>query len=331
MRLMTRAIACRRYGNRLARVARLTAVLWILLLPASLRAQSNSGALDLLFPIGARATAMGTAFVAEQGSESVWWNPAGLARLTAPEMAIDHFQNFVVKGDAISFVLPAAPVGVFALTARLFNYGDTEGRDNAGNDTGSIANRSIVLGGRFAAAMGKKFEAGVAFHLYRGQSGGTTFSTSAVDAGVQYQPSTAVPLRFGVEVRNLGLDVQVHDLAQADALPTRVHLGASYDPVFAQLPREFSARATAEVVTTGRLAQPEFRVGGQLGYAAGTSRLVIRAGYIKQPDNGSLLTGPSLGLGLVSGRVQLDLARIFESFSSALDVPPTYISIRVGL
>jgi hypothetical protein len=29
--------------------------------------------------------------------------------------------------------------------------------------------------------------------------------------------------------------------------------------------------------------------------------------------------------------VQLDLARIFESFSSGLGKPPTYISIRIGL
>lgn len=328
---MTSFIARRRRGRRRAGIGPFLALVGALLSPAALTAQFNSGALDLLFPIGARATAMGTAFAAEQGSEAVWWNPAGLARLAAPELAIDHFQNFIVKGDAISLVLPAPPVGVFALSARLFNYGDIEGSDNAGNDTGSIANRSIVLGGTFAAALGKKLEAGVAFHLYRGQSGGTTFSTSAIDAGLQFQASPTVPLRFGVEVRNLGLDVQVHDLAQADALPTRVHFGASYDPVFANLPTEFSARGTAEIVTTGHLAQPEFRLGGQLGYATGTSKLVIRAGYIKQPENGSQLTGPSLGLGLVSGRVQLDIARIFESFSSALDVPPTYISIRVGL
>ncbi len=274
---------------------------------------------------------MGTAFVAEQGSEAVWWNPAGLARLKTPEMAIDHFQNFFAKGDGVSLVIPAHPVGVFALSARLFNYGDEDETDGVGNVIGIITNRTIVLGGSFAAAMGRSFETGIAFHLYRGESGGTTFSTSALDAGVQYQPAPSVPFRLGLEVRNLGLNVQVHDLAQADALPTRVHFGASYDPVFRQLPQEFTVRGTAEVVTTGGLADPEFRIGGQLGYAVGTSRLVVRAGYIRQPASGSQLTGPSLGLGLVSGRVQLDLARIFESFSTALDVPPTYISIRVGL
>ena len=330
MHSMTSSIGCRPLGSRLAQSMLMT-VLALLLLPGSTMAQANSGALDLLYPIGARATALGTAFVAEQGSEAVWWNPAGLARMTAPEMAIDHFQNFIVKGDGISFVLPAAPVGVFALSARLFNYGDIAGSDNAGNDTGSIANRSIVLGGSFAAAMGRALEAGVSFHVYRGQSGGTTFSTSAVDAGLQYRPSATVPLRLGLEIRNLGLSVQVHDQAQADALPTRIHFGASYDPVFNQLPAELTVRGTAEVVTNGQFAQPELRVGGQLGYAAGTSKLIVRAGYIRQPPNGSQLTGPSLGLGLVSGRVQLDLARIFESFSSALGVPPTYISIRVGL
>lgn len=331
MRSMTSSAACRRYGGGRAHLLLVAGALCALLVPCTIAAQSNSGALDLLFPMGARATAMGTAFVAEQGSEAVWWNPAGLARLKAPEMAIDHFQNFLVKGDGVSFVLPAHPVGVFAVSARLLNYGDEDKTDGAGNVIGSLTNRTIVLSGSFAAAMGRAFDTGIAFHLYRGESGGETFSTSAVDAGVQYQPALTVPLRIGLEVRNLGLNLQVKDQAQADALPTRVHLGASYDPVFRQLPKEFSARGTMEVVATTRLAAPEFRVGAEVGYATGTNRLIIRAGYIRQPDNGSQLTGPSLGLGIASGRVQLDLARVFESFSTALGQPPTYISIRVGL
>lgn len=301
--------------------------------PSSAAAQANSGALDLVYPIGARATGMGTAFVAEQGSESVWWNPAGLARMTKPEFALDHFETFLMKGDAPSFILPVKPIGVFAVSARLFDYGAIEERDSLNNPLGDFPNRTWVFGASFAADFGSAFDAGVTYHLFRGEAGLTpAFGTSAVDVGIQYRPVSTSPLRIGFEIRNLGLSLQVRDKPQADELPTRLHLGISYDPTFAELPKEITTHVTAEVVSDKSVANREFRLGAQLGYAAGPSRLLIRAGYVKQQGVGSaLLAGPSLGLGLTSGRVQLDLARIFESFSTGLGTPPTYISIRVGL
>ena len=324
MRLASRFAIRRRSSAALALLA-------LIVVPLVSRAQANSGALDLTYPIGARATGMGTAFVAEQGSEAAWWNPAGLARMSKPEFALDHFATFPITGDAASFILPAKPIGVFAITARIFDYGPIEERDSLNNLLGDFPNRTIVLGASFAADFGSSFDAGVTYHLYRGQAGLTpSYGTSAVDAGVQYRPAGATPLRIGFEVRNFGLPLQVHDKPQSDELPTRLQFGASYDPTFAQLPKELSTRMTAELVSDPRLENLELRVGAQLSYLAGPSHLLVRAGYVKQQVS-SALAGPSLGLGLTSGRVQLDLARIFESFSTGLGTAPTYISIRVGL
>jgi hypothetical protein len=76
-------------------------------------------------------------------------------------------------------------------------------------------------------------------------------------------------------------------------------------------------------------------VGSQLGYATGQSRLILRAGYIaslsSNASDGSSSSGPSLGFGLARERVQLDVARNIETFSTGLVAPPTHISIRVGL
>jgi hypothetical protein len=310
---------------------------------SDVRAQAaNNGALDLLVPIGARSTAMGTAFVAEEGSESIWWNPAGTARMTRPEFAIDHLETFIEKGDAVSLIAPIKGLGAVGLTARLFNYcTDCQGSDAVGNPTGNLFFRSDVLGASFATTFGSRVNAGVTYRIYQfridcsgfceGSPVGTS-TTSAVDVGVQFKPFPARPLRFGVELRNVGLSLQVKDKPQADALPTRLHVGVSYDPTFKSLAPEIRLRGTAEVVSTAGLANPELHVGGQLGYLAGSSLLAVRGGYVAQQSNGGeSSTGPSLGLGLSSGRVQLDLARIFESFSSGLGKPPTYISIRIGL
>lgn len=305
-------------------------------------AQANNGALDLLIPIGARATAMGTAFVAEEGSEAIWWNPAGIARLARPEFAIDHFETFFLKGDAISVIAPLRQLGALGLTARLFNYGEFENTDDVGNPIGTTLRRSIVVGGTFATTFGPRVSAGLTYRLYQFRNDCSGFceqetegssATSAVDIGVQLRPLPKRPLRLGIQLRNLGPRLQVKDQPQADELPARLHLGASYDPTFAQLAPAVKLRATAELASTIGLAEQEIRIGAQAGYAAGASMLSIRGGYVLQPSSGDgeSSTGPSLGLGLSSGRVQLDLARIFESFSSGLGKPPTYISIRIGL
>jgi hypothetical protein len=304
-------------------------------------AQANNGALDLLIPIGARATGMGTAFVAEEGSEAVWWNPAGIARLARPEFAIDHLETFALKGDALSIIAPLRGVGALGLTARLFNFGEFDNTDSQGNPIGTTLRRSIVVGGSFATTFGPRANAGLTYRLYQFRNDCSGFcenevkgssATSAVDVGVQFQPLPKQPLRVGVELRNLGPRLQVKDQPQADAIPARLHLGASYDPVFAGMPPEVKLRATAELASTLGFADQEIRLGAQASYAAGVSRLLIRGGYVIQPSSdGESSTGPSLGLGLASGRVQLDLARVFDSFSSGLGKPPTYVSIRVGL
>ena len=303
-----------------------------------LAAQANNGALDLLLPIGARAAGMGGAFAAEQGSEAVWWNPAGMARLTKAEFGLDHFETVFIKGDALSLIIPVRSVGALGLSARLFNYGESTRVDSGGVETGTLLNRTVVFGASFSAPVGKNFDAGVTFHLYQGRNDcvgvcdSGLFTTSAVDAGVQFRPAADVPFRIGLEVRNLGPSLQVQDKPQADALPTRLHLGATYDPMFAQLSQDIKVRGSAEVVTGLGLGDPEFRAGVQAGYVTAQSTLLVRAGYVVQPGSGgSSSTGPSLGIGLGQGRVALDLSRIFETFSTGLGTPPTYISIRVRL
>lgn len=302
-------------------------------------AQANNGALDLLVPTGARATAMGTAFVAEEGGETVWWNPAGIAHLQHPEFAIDHSENSSAKDDALSLILPVHRVGAFAATARYVNYGAQPAIDLNGNQTGDLLPRSVVVGATFATTFGPTTNAGVTYRLYQFRLDCSGFcesdaakasTTSAVDVGIQIRPFPSRPLRLGLEVRNLGLSLQVKDQPQADALPTRVHAGFAYDPQFRGMSPALKLRTTAELVSALDLTNTALHAGIQAGYQSGKTTLFARGGYAWE-SAGGLTSGPALGFGLASGRVQLDLARIFEGVSSALGKPPTYVSIRIGL
>ncbi|MFI5246631.1 MAG: hypothetical protein ACHQQR_15460, partial [Gemmatimonadales bacterium] len=113
--------------------------------PAIGRAQgslSTQGALFLLVPVGARAVGLGQADVASDiGGESIWANPAGLARLARREVAINHSQTVVATGDALNVVLPVGKAGVVAATAYLMDYGQQTATDQFGA-TGTIFPRS---------------------------------------------------------------------------------------------------------------------------------------------------------------------------------------------
>src|SRR5438876_12115906 len=82
-------------------------------------AQSTSGTdtgVFLLLPTGAQAVGMGQAFVAaDAGSESVWWNPAGLAGQTKHELAIHHSQTIAATGDVLAIIFPSKHRGALGI------------------------------------------------------------------------------------------------------------------------------------------------------------------------------------------------------------------------
>src|SRR5687767_325366 len=228
----------RRRSSRLVRRALATALIagW----PSVSSGQSGvatEGALFLLLPVGARAVGMGHAVVAERsGSESVWWNPSGLARLESYEVAIHHSQNLIATGDAVSVVLPFPILGVFAISANVLNYGEQEINDGTGV-VGSLLPRSFVYAATYATPIGDRLGAGITYKVVQLRFDCTgacppnariAATTSALDLGVQYDLHPTSPITIGAAVRNLGLRVQVNDSEQSDPLPTRVQLGVSY-------------------------------------------------------------------------------------------------------
>jgi hypothetical protein len=307
------------------------------------RAQTNSAALDLLFPIGARATALGAAFTMERGTEAIWYNPAGLARMTRAEFGIDHFTSFQLESaDALSLAFPVKAVGTFGLAARLFNYGTAPATDSGtGQEVGISSYRSYVIGGSFAASFGKRLDAGISFRVYQLSSPcsgictrvvSVASSTATVDAGVQYHAGRDSALDIALVLSNIGPNLQVHDKPQADGLPARVHLGAGYRLNLLNVDPNLRGRIMAEAIATPAFSSGELHLGAEAGYVVGETSVFARGGYVvQQSQDAASPVGPSLGIGLATKRVQIDFARIFESFSTGLGKPPTYISIRLGL
>src|SRR5256886_8761716 len=74
---------------------------------------NNSGALFLVFPVGARAVGMGQTAAALDGrGEAAFWNPAGLATLEKNEFGLQHATLVAAHTDAVTAYLPSHPVCV---------------------------------------------------------------------------------------------------------------------------------------------------------------------------------------------------------------------------
>jgi hypothetical protein len=97
---------------------------------------------------GARAVSMGRAFVAvADDATALYWNPAGLARISRPEVLLDYSRPFVVEGLRGGFAGLAWPAAWGAMGAGWHHLGVA---DVVGEDLFylSFARRSRLLGDR---------------------------------------------------------------------------------------------------------------------------------------------------------------------------------------
>ena len=293
---------------------------------------ATEGAVFLLLPVGARAVGLGHAVIAEGvGSEAIWWNPAGLARLDRYEASIHHSQSLAATGDAVSVILPFSVIGVFGLSANVLNFGEQQITDNVtGEPIGIQLIRSFVFAATYSTTIGEKVNAGINYKVvqFRNDCSGACVdvpevaaTTSALDLGMQYDLSPLSPVTIGVAVRNLGLRVQVKDSEQADPLPTRVQLGVAYRlPPIEQL-RETELRVSGDLVDQLRIRSPSGRVGVELLYQ---KRYSVRAGYVL--DDGG---GPAIGAGVTAGGLLLDIARVMGGeLYSGVEGAPIHVSLR---
>jgi hypothetical protein len=297
-------------------------------------AQSSSdGALFLLLPTGAQTVGMAQATVAERlGTESVWSNPAAIARADKREAAIHHSETVAARGDVITVLLPKRHLGAFALSVNLLDFGNQAITDREGIPVGLVLPRNIMFAGTFGAAIGKSLSIGMSYKRlqYRVDCSGqcanvSTFSatSSAVDFGAQYDIPGDTAFRLGAAIRNIGTKLQINDREQADPLPTRVEIGLSYQVgLLAKYVSDVGARVAADIIATETADEPSGRIGADLVYQ---KTVHLRGGWIANDTDGA---NAAVGFGLSTGRLMFDIARTFGGLSEDAGKTPTYVSLR---
>jgi hypothetical protein len=135
------------------------------------------------------------------------------------------------------------------------------------------------------------------------------------------------PLTVGAAIRNAGPSLRQPESDVREPLPTRWQAGVLYDvPGVERYARDVEVRLAGDVVSPVDEMEPGLRVGAE---ATWQRRVALRGGYVFREGGAPAgATGPTVGLGLVAGRLMVDIAREFQGLSVDAGQPPTYVSLR---
>ncbi len=162
----------------------------------------TTGANFLKIGVGARAAAMGEAFTAvADDSTSLYWNPAGLARVQGRELSAMY--NVWFEGIGQGYVSAGFPLlgGTMALGTNYVSMGDLEGRDESGNPTETFQASDLGISVGFAGRLGR-FLLGLSGGMIRSTIAGDTQSAFLSTVGGLVEISESFSL--GVVAQNLG-------------------------------------------------------------------------------------------------------------------------------
>lgn len=313
------------------------------LLPSYLIAQdapANQGALFLVFPIGAYPVGMGQAGSALEGrAEAAFWNPAGLATLDRGEFSLHTATLAAGRTSVVGAYFPSARIGVVGAAIYLLDYGDLEATDSIGSPIARVSPRNVEFLASYATSVANGILFGVSYKLvqFRVDCSGDCRNfpngsgvTHALDVGGQIALGDAQLLRIGLAMRNIGFRLQVENEAQADPLPARFVVGAAYRvPLRAWADATTGGQVDVQVAADvespwGETGRTEARVGVDIGYE---QLLRLRGGYAFVQDG---LSGPSIGMGVRTHSLGVDLARLFVSGSDLVVPNPTFFSFHLA-
>lgn len=183
-------------------------------------AEGTSGAQWLAIGVGARAAALGGAYVslADDGA-ALSWNPAGLARVSGHRVTISHVSW--LSGAAYEYGGYAGRLGSGAGVGAVLEQGGVSW-DNTGGGDFEAGDFCGAVG--YARSIRENIAVGGGLKFLSSKLGEDQASSYAVDAGVLYEPLDGVSV--GAAVRNLGPGLDFG--GGGDPLPATVAAGASY-------------------------------------------------------------------------------------------------------
>ena len=251
--------------------------------------------------VGAKAMGMGESQVAATDDlYASYWNPAGLAKLQKPQLALMHNEWFAgINHEFVGVALPLGSIGTVGASASYLSFGELQGRDRDGNETAIFRPYDLAMIFSYARSFGHSFAFGANAKFLREQIADETGTGIAFDFGGLYT-FPDMPLSLGGNIQHLG--PRVTFIEEAFGLPVTIRLGAAY-----------RLRNEALVLTTDiiRPTDNDIAIGIGAGYTIGNI-LQLRTGYKYQLGGNDLgaISGLTGGFGLTLLRFQVDYALV---------------------
>ncbi len=251
--------------------------------------------------VGAEAMSMGESQVAATDDlYASYWNPAGLARLQQPQLALMHNEWFAgINHEFVGFALPFKGAGTLGASASFLSFGELQGRDREGNETTIFRPYDLALILSYARGFGNSLAFGVNAKFLREQIADETGTGVAFDLGGLYS-FPEIPLSLGFNAQHVGPRVKY--IEEAFGLPFTFRLGAAYrlwDDAFI---------LTTDII---RPSDNDIAIGIGAGYTIGNV-LQLRTGYKYKIGGNDLgaISGLTGGFGLTLLRFQIDYALV---------------------
>lgn len=273
---------------------------------------AGTDALPLQYAGGtARATGMGSAVVAvPQGSGSLLWNPAGLARMECTEVGLHHYTGLSgIAQETAILGIPLGPVkddckggalGGLAASLNYVDYGTFNGRDVTGLPTGNYHARDYAGSLGWGVEILPSLSGGIALKGSQSKLLDKSYYAYSADLGVLLAVSKSLDL--GITYSNINLKSNIGGLVSG------WRLGAAWT-----LDRHLLLALSGELQNNSmdRLQLgTEYLIGNVDDKA---NILALRAGYqVNYPDPQlGGLNGLTLGMGYTFGRAMaLDYAMV---------------------
>jgi len=258
-------------------------------------AGAGSATADFLnIGVGAKAAALGGAMTAgAEGTDAMYWNPAGLSELKLAEAAFSHtIWTLGTSHMSAGYAIPLKGQAAIGVLLNYFSSGDIPKVDNTGLSTGNFSASDLSAAFCFSKKIIDSMAVGFNLKLISSSIDDTSGSAFAADLGLKYILSRSIIL--GAGVFNLGTNLK-HILVD-EALPMNIKAG-----ILMKL---------ADVSLSADLILPS---AGSFGLSTGAEYLLplgedisiaARAGYSTAVSAGGLASG----IGFVIGGINLDYA-----------------------
>jgi hypothetical protein len=190
-------------------------ILFSLLIITQISAQNKVGttAADFLaIPIGARATAMGGAFVANaKDVTAAYWNPGALAKLSSSEFTASYADwIFGTNHNWAGLVIKLDNDNAFAISFNQVDYGEEEiTTAQEPNGTGQFWDAAdIAIGISYSRNLTDRFSIGGTFKYINSKIWNESATAFALDVGLLFITQFN-GLRLGMNISNFGTEMQL--------------------------------------------------------------------------------------------------------------------------